>query len=150
MAKANTGGYNLSFYSTTMTGMAGSSKEENTGGSVYAINGSKTENTADGTITISYKNRLSDGTDETDSNGNVKIYKKTYYRYNTEIGQRAKWKIIMPINICMEMLLIFLTLIFLFFICGGNFYYGTAAGVFAFGDGSGNAKDQCGFLAVAI
>lgn len=48
------------------------------------------------------------------------------------------------------MLLIFLTLIFLFSICGGNFYYGTAAGVFAFGDGSGNAKDQCGFLAVAI
>ena len=76
--------YKLAVYATNMTGMAGSARDDWTSYYAQVIANSKTENTANGTVTM-----LFNYPNEVDSNGNTKVYTKTYYRYNTEIGQRA-------------------------------------------------------------
>lgn len=76
-------------YSTNMTGIAGISRDDYTSHYARMIANSKSENSENGSITMSFNYGNSKGTYETDSNGNITVYTKTYYRYNTEIGQRA-------------------------------------------------------------
>ena len=82
VTRANSNSYGVSIFYTTLTGMVADTRDNYT--SNYAITLENTDKTinADGSITIKYVTRNSDGTNSTP-------YTKTYYPYYTENGQKG-------------------------------------------------------------
>ena len=77
----STNEYGMGNYSTTLTGMAGESRDAYTNYYSKVVPGSKNVNT-DGSITISYTNIEKGGTEGSQ-------YTRTFYHYDSENGQKA-------------------------------------------------------------
>ena len=83
VTKANSNSsYGVSIYYTTLTGMVADTRDNSTSNYAITLNDSDKTINADGSITINYVTRNSDGTNSTS-------YTKTYYPYYTENGQKG-------------------------------------------------------------
>ena len=81
ITKPNSSTTGVAFYYTTLTGMVADSRDNSTSGNAKMQDGTKEIN-EDGSISITYVTRNSDGTDSAS-------YTKTYYPYYTENGQKG-------------------------------------------------------------
>ena len=82
VTKTNSNSYGVSIYYTTLTGMVADTRDNYTSNYAITLNDSDKTINADGSITINYVTRNSDGT-------NSAPYTKTYYPYYTENGQKG-------------------------------------------------------------
>ena len=84
---SNSAGYGMENYSTTLTGMTGESRDTATNYYAKAQEGKKEDNGESITITYNNINLVANGGGPNGTLGSE--FTRTYYRYNTEIGQRG-------------------------------------------------------------